>query len=712
MEKPKFFYKKTFVNKDNKKDALVINKPLTIQTSNLRHVIWETTTFFFLLMLYIVYRVVLIRIARRLFSSNKLQNKRIQIMNAFDTVFRFLDKHEKGSISRIDLIDLSIRNLQAKRTRSLVTIGGMTIGIAAIVFLVSIGYGLQQLVIARVASLDELKQADISSQLGSKIKINDKALNNFKQIPNVTSVYPVISVVGTVNYHNSVSNMAVYGVQSDYLKNASIQLINGKLFTNNQIARLLPVETRTQEQTAVLGASTKMQQQNGNLSIGAFIQQIQFTLSPVGWVRVHKEPTANSPVIGYTRRTEGVEEGEELWGGQYLSNDSLGKAGKDARGIWYGKWIKAPLLLWKKQLCNPATQGDCEQGDYMVMRDTDGHQIQKEGYFAASNASLTGTSLTKGQVLGASTNALADSSTQKTLGTQTSSGGTIPFIDIASLSAQTKTPKAKIVSLGGNSQKQAVVNVAMLNILGIKQQNAIGQTFNVSFTATGDLLNNASQNIQSRPAVYTIVGVIAGNKTPVFYVPFIDLRSMGLTNYSQARVVVNHKDALAKVREQIASEGFVTQSVADTVAQINSVFSTVTTLLALLGFVALAVASLGMFNTLTVSLLERTREVGLMKAMGMRSEEVKELFLTESLIMTIFGGLSGLLLGFLAGQLLSLILSFFSVIHGLGFVNVSYIPILFILIIIGLSLTVGFVTGIYPARRATRISALNALRYE
>jgi putative ABC transport system permease protein len=226
------------------------------------------------------------------------------------------------------------------------------------------------------------------------------------------------------------------------------------------------------------------------------------------------------------------------------------------------------------------------------------------------------------------------------------------------------------------------------------------------------LLSDPSQKLQSQPTNYTIVGVIAGNKTPLFYVPFIDIRSMGLTNYSQARVIVNSKDALDKVRRQIESEGFATQSVADTVSQINGVFTTARTILALLGFVALAVASLGMFNTLTVSLLERTREVGLMKTMGMKSEEVKELFLTESMIMAFLGGILGLFFGFIAGQILSIILSFFSVTRGVGFVEISYIPFSFVLLILGLSLLVGLVTGIYPARRATKISALNALRYE
>jgi putative ABC transport system permease protein len=119
-----------------------------------------------------------------------------------------------------------------------------------------------------------------------------------------------------------------------------------------------------------------------------------------------------------------------------------------------------------------------------------------------------------------------------------------------------------------------------------------------------------------------------------------------------------------------------------------------------------------MFNTLTVSLLERTREVGLMKAMGMKSTEVHELFLTESMTMGFFGGLIGLVLGFVAGKILGLILSIFAVVSGVGFIDITYIPFAFVLVIVFLSIIVGVGTGIYPAKRATKISALNALRYE
>ena len=99
--------------------------------------------------------------------------------------------------------------------------------------------------------------------------------------------------------------------------------------------------------------------------------------------------------------------------------------------------------------------------------------------------------------------------------------------------------------------------------------------------------------------------------------------------------------------------GFKTTSTVDTVKQIESLFSNLRILLTILGMVALGVASLGMFNTLTVSLLERTREIGGMKAIGMVSEEVQDLFLAEAMIMGLSGGFGGLILGSSVGWILS-----------------------------------------------------------
>jgi len=119
-----------------------------------------------------------------------------------------------------------------------------------------------------------------------------------------------------------------------------------------------------------------------------------------------------------------------------------------------------------------------------------------------------------------------------------------------------------------------------------------------------------------------------------------------------------------------------------------------------------------MFNTLTVSLLERTREIGGMKVIGMVSEEIQDLFLAEAMIMGFAGGICGIFFGFVLGQLTSLAISLFSITQGLGYLQVAYIPVSFVLFILLISFIVGILTGLYPARRARRTSALNALRYE
>jgi len=249
-------------------------------------------------------------------------------------------------------------------------------------------------------------------------------------------------------------------------------------------------------------------------------------------------------------------------------------------------------------------------------------------------------------------------------------------------------------------------------VLGIKENEAEGKKFITTFVVVGNLLSKENETAESVPTEYEIIGVTPDERSPIFFVPFIDLRGLGIENYSQIQIVASSDNDLPKIRQQIEAMGYVTSSVSDTVAQINSLFSTLRTMLALLGLMALSVAALGMFNTLTVSLMERTREVGLMKAMGMKSYEVRELFLAESLIMGLCGGVFGLILGFIMGKLLGLILSIFSISKGIGFLDISYIPVLFIVLIVGLSLLIGILTGIYPAKRATKISALNALRYE
>lgn len=657
---------------------------------SLKGIVWHSVSFVLLLFIYLISKGIS-RIANlRIFPQGIRKKLQSPLMNVYIKVTRALDQHRPKSISRIDLVELSIRNMKAKRTRTIVTIGGMTIGIGMIVFLVSIGYGLQQMVITRVARLEEMRQADVTVQNGAKIQINDKTLSNFKDISAIEMSLPLIAVVGHVDYQNSASDLAVYGVTTDYLKQSAIKPVEGKIFDSNELTAELPTQNGQ-----VAGVSTD--RKIG--TIGEKIQDVDFSIDTSTWIRVRETPSTTGKILGYTKRVEGTATGEEVWGGTYASDDEAGNYGQTEEGATLGKWIKTPVLLWKEETCDIQTNGDCENGKYVILRDTDNKQIQKSGYFAEIGIKLSGVNVSEPSVLGVSTDS------PKT-------DGNVDWVDIASESAAVAAPETKTVDLASGAIRQAVVNRAMLSVLGIKESEAVGKKFNASFVVVGDLLADSKEKIESAPAEYTIIGVTPEDKTPVFYVPFIDLRSLGITNYSQVKLVVKDQAELSKVRRQVEAMGYVTRSVADTVEQINSLFATARTILMLLGMVALAVAALGMFNTLTVSLLERTREVGLMKAMGMKSSEVQELFLTESMIMGVLGGILGIIAGFLMGKIVGVALSFFAIFKGVGFVDVSYVPVSFVFVIIFLSLLVGIATGIYPSRRANKISALNALRYE
>jgi len=617
---------------------------------------------------------------------NKLgQKARIlrPMSDRFSDWIKSLDRADKSGVSRLYLIEISFKNMAAKKTRTIVTIGGMAIGISFIVFLVSVGYGLQQLVISRVARLDELKQAEVVPGLSTDLSLTDATLAKFKQITNVSDVLPLIAVVGRVSYQNSVSDIAVYGATADYLKYSALQPIRGTLFESNNVA------LDTTNMPPVLGVSFDAQ-------VGEEIGDVNVSIAQGVFLKVRELPTTSSPIIGYTKRAEGSFDGVEVWGESFESSSDAGHASETEDGESLGKWVRSTYLLWDKEDCNGQEDGDCEEGGYLVARDKDNIQVQKQGYVAEISMTVTPKE-TFSQVLGVSTD---------------DSDGSLPVVEIASESANINEQNVEKVDIHSDAKKQIVVNRSVLQLLNISENEAIGRELDLAMVVVGELLDDSSKRIESAPLKYTIVGVIPDEGTPIIYVPFIDVRSMGVNKFSQTKVIVDDKNNLTKVRSTIESAGYGTVSVADTVAQIDSLFANFRLLLSILGMVALSVAALGMFNTLTVSLLERTREVGLMKAMGMKSDEVKSLFLTESMIMGLYGGILGLILGLLIGKILSFILSALSVVKGVGFVDISYVPPVFVITVIFLSMLVGIVTGYFPAKRATKISALNALRYE
>jgi len=136
-------------------------------------------------------------------------------------------------------------------------------------------------------------------------------------------------------------------------------------------------------------------------------------------------------------------------------------------------------------------------------------------------------------------------------------------------------------------------------------------------------------------------------------------------------------------------------------AQVGEIFDQVTIFIAGIAGIALLVGAIGIANIMIVSVTERTREIGIMKAVGARQRDIVQLFLVEALILGIIGAIGGVMLGIGTGYLL------------VGYAGFPMIyPIDWIVIAVFVGIGVGIVSGLYPAWRAARVDPIEALRRE
>ena len=284
-------------------------------------------------------------------------------------------------------------------------------------------------------------------------------------------------------------------------------------------------------------------------------------------------------------------------------------------------------------------------------------------------------------------------------------GATADFWKLASMNIST----GKLPDTGNG----VVVNQAVLNLIGEDKSTVLGKDINLDLIIPAELRENPADGLKVADTVSVkIVGLMDDTSAPIVYVPIELLKSSGATKFTSLKVKVDNKDNIATLRKQLENIGFSTEYVGDTVNEIAQVFSLFRIILAAFGLVALVVAALGTFNTLTISLLEKIKEVGLFKALGMRNKDVYKLFLSESLIIGVLGGIIGLALGWSVGQIVNEILSYLAHKSSAEPISLFLTPWVFAVGIALFSIVVGFLTGWYPSKRAVKIDPLDALRYE
>jgi putative ABC transport system permease protein len=197
---------------------------------------------------------------------------------------------------------------------------------------------------------------------------------------------------------------------------------------------------------------------------------------------------------------------------------------------------------------------------------------------------------------------------------------------------------------------------------------------------------------------------------------FTDMRSSlrGASGKSYMTLTVRVKDPgkVAAVQDAISQMGFRTFSVLDATKSLRRFFTVLDLFLGIFGSLALAVATLAIINTLVMAVLERRREIGVMKAIGASDQDVKRLFFTEAGAMGFLGGVLGILLGLAIGKGINFGTAIYLTRRQLPAEAVWSMPPWLVGAAIVFSIVVSLVAGLYPASRAARLDPVQTLKYE
>ena len=182
--------------------------------------------------------------------------------------------------------------------------------------------------------------------------------------------------------------------------------------------------------------------------------------------------------------------------------------------------------------------------------------------------------------------------------------------------------------------------------------------------------------------------------------------------YTTVEVHVKSPTQVQTVEDAIKKMGFNTFSIVDATRSLRQFFAVLDLFLGIFGSLALAVASIGIINTLVMAILERRREIGIMKAIGASDGDVKGLFFAEAGVMGVFGGVVGVALGWTIGRVINLGTNVYLKRQHFPPEQIWFVPWWLVIGAIAFAIVVSLLSGLYPASRAARLDPVQALRYE
>ncbi len=285
-----------------------------------------------------------------------------------------------------------------------------------------------------------------------------------------------------------------------------------------------------------------------------------------------------------------------------------------------------------------------------------------------------------------------------------------PYLRYAGVTATAGTVFTDADAADTNS---VMLSPAVLKLFGIEDPKSfVGQkvAFRILIPAEDGTDTNTEILIEKE---YTVRGITKEEGVLNAMMMLPELRNyVGIEEYERIQVRVDTNENLPLVEKQLIEEGYRVTALSKTVEQASKIFQGVQAVLATFGGIALLVSAIGMFNTMTVTLLERTKEIGIMRTIGASPNDVKYLFVSESVVVGFMGGVTGVAMGVALGLAVNLFLNIVAGQFGGQSVRLFSFPLGFLTFIIVFSAGVGYLTGIFPARRASSLNPLDAIRYE
>lgn len=248
-----------------------------------------------------------------------------------------------------------------------------------------------------------------------------------------------------------------------------------------------------------------------------------------------------------------------------------------------------------------------------------------------------------------------------------------------------------------------ISKTAMEDIGFDKAKDAIGQEVSISIP-----IIDGKQTFEGD---FKIRGVVDSEYGSEIFILKDAFNEYIIEQYSQIKISVNEVGDLPNLRKQIESMGYNTSSPVDTIEQVNQIFGYFNIALICLGSIGMVIAILGMLNTLSVSLIEKTSEIGLLMSLGGRRKDMKKLFVYEALQLSFIGAAIGMGVSLIVCIVINSIIN--RTVLSRGFseaINLFYTPTWLFFGLLGLMLLIGLIVSQMPARRAAKINPIDAMR--